>query len=129
MKNVRNDRPKQINDIVSVVKLSTLLIMGIILCKNFIKKNSLIWAPETYYTIICLFVPLMILILIYLAWAFSTKNKIKNKYGNMLNKIEITMFITVFSIIILMCGVNQSECKFLYLFVILTSVFLLQALF
>lgn len=121
MKNVRHDRAKQINDIVSVVKLSTLLIMGIILCENFIKNNSLMWSPKTYYTIICLFVPLMILILIYLAWVFSTKNKVKNKYENILNKIEITMFITVFSIIILMCGVNQSECKFLYLFVIITT--------
>jgi len=121
MKSVKNDKQKQINDIVSVVKLSTLLLIGIVLSKNFIKDSSRIWGSETYYTVICLFIPLMVSILIYLVWTFSTKNKLKNKYGNILNKIEIIMFITVFSIIIFICGVNQNECKLLYLFIIITT--------
>jgi diguanylate cyclase (GGDEF)-like protein len=57
----------------------------------------------------------------YLVWTFSTENKIRNKYGKILNKIEIIIFITVFSVIILICGVNQSEYKFLYLFIIITT--------
>jgi len=121
MKSVKNDKQKQINDIVSVVKLSTLLLIGIVLSKNFIKDSSRIWGSETYYTVICLFIPLMVSILIYLVWTFLTKNKLKNKYGNILNKIEIIMFITVFSIIIFICGVNQNECKLLYLFIIITT--------
>ena len=122
MKNTRNHRQKQITDIVSVVKLSSLLFIGIILCKEFIKNDSLaLLASKAHYKYAFLFVPLMILILVYFAWSFSTKNKINNKYGNMLNIIEITMFITVFSIIIFICGANQSEYKFLYLFIIITT--------
>ena len=51
MKNVRSDRQKQINDIVSVVKLSSLLFIGIILCKEFIKNDSLIIVAILKYTI------------------------------------------------------------------------------
>lgn len=122
MKNVKNDKQKQINDIVSVVKLSSLLLMGIILCKNFVTNNSsIIWVPEVYYTVMCLSIPLMVSILIYIVWSFSTENKFKNKYGDFLNKIEIAVFIVVFSIIILICGANESQYKFLYLFIIITT--------
>ncbi|AOR22804.1 diguanylate cyclase [Clostridium taeniosporum] len=122
MKIVGNDKQKQINDIISVVKLSILLLIGIILCERFIKNNKpVIWAPETYYTVICLLIPLMVSILIYLIWFFSTENKIKGKYGEIISKIEIAVFILVFSIIIFICGVNESQYKFLYLFIIIIT--------
>lgn len=35
MKNVENYKSKQINDIVSIVKVSSLLFVGIILCRQF----------------------------------------------------------------------------------------------
>lgn len=122
MKSVKDDKQKQINGIISVVKLSALLLMGIILSKNFIKSNdTAAISSETYYSVTRLFLPLMVSILIYLAWTFSTENKIKDKYGDTVNKVETIMFIIIFSIIIYICGVKQSECKFLYLFIIITT--------
>lgn len=53
MKNVKNNKQKQINDIVSVVKISILLLIGIILFQNFINNNLTVWVPEMYYTVIC----------------------------------------------------------------------------
>ena len=121
MKNESNDRAKQINDIVSVVKLSSLLFIGIILCKELIKKNSLIIEIfEINYKYAFLFVPLMILILIYFVWSFSIKNKIQNNYG-ILNNIETILFIVIFSIIIFIFGVNENQYKLLYLFIIITT--------
>lgn len=122
MKSVKDDKQKQISDIVSTVKLSSLLLIGIILCKESVKDNSSVaWNPETYYTIVGLFVPLMMLILLYAGWSFSTRNKVKRSYSNISNKIERILFILVFSLIIYICGANESQYKFLYLFIIITT--------
>ncbi|MCE5220312.1 MAG: diguanylate cyclase [Clostridium sp.] len=122
MKSVKNDKQKQINDIVSVVKLSSLLFVGIILCIEFVKNNSsVIWEVGYYYVYVFLCTPLIIISLIYCVWTFSIKNKIRNIYGIIFNNIEIVLFITIFSMIILISGANQSQCKFLYLFIIITT--------
>lgn len=122
MKSVKNDKQKQINDIVSVVKLSSLLFVGIILCREFVKNNSSeIWEIENYYTYAFLCTPLIIISLIYCIWIFSIKNKIRNVYEIIFNNIEIVLFIIVFTIIILICGANQSQYKFLYIFIIITT--------
>lgn len=96
MKNVKNNKQKQINDIVSVVKISILLLIGIILFQNFINNNLTVWVPEMYYTVICLFIPLMVSVLIYLIWIFSTKYRFNKRYVDIINKIEIAVFIIVF---------------------------------
>lgn len=122
MKNVKNDKQKQIDDIISVVKLSSLLFVGIILCKEFVENNSsAIWKINQFYTYVFLCAPLMIISLIYCAWTFTIKNKIRNIYGIIFNNIEIVLFIILFSIIILICGANESQYKFLYLFIIITT--------
>ncbi|RII35894.1 diguanylate cyclase [Clostridium chromiireducens] len=117
MKNVRNNREKQINEIVSIVKLASLLLIGVILCKEFVKNDSLvIFAPKSFYTLVGLFVPLLLLILIYLGWIFSIKNKF-----NLSNYVEVISFIAIFSVVIFICGANQSEYKLLFLFIIITT--------
>jgi len=122
MNNVRNNREKQINDIVSVVNLSSLLFIGIILCKELVKNNTLgLDVSKSYYKYAFLFVPLMMLILIYFGWSFSSKNKIRNNHGVIFNYIEIILFILLFSVIIFIFGANQSEYKFMYLFIIITT--------
>ena len=122
MKNVKHGKQKQINDIISIVKLSSLLFIGIILCKEFVRDNNLImFKLESYYKSVFLFAPLMILILIYVVWNFSTRNRIKNSYVNLSIKIERILFILVFSLIIFICGANESQYKFVYLFIIITT--------
>ncbi|EKQ51723.1 MULTISPECIES: diguanylate cyclase [unclassified Clostridium] len=118
MRNVKNNRQKQINDIVSIVKLSSLLLIGIIFCKEFVKSDSLeVIASKSSYTLVGLFVPLLLLILIYLGWLFSTKNS----FSVATNKIETLLFIALFSGVIFICGADKSPYKFLYLFIIITT--------
>lgn len=122
MKDVQDNRQKQINDIVTIVKLLSILFTGIILSRYFFKDiNHIMSLSKTYFTFIFLFIPLMILLLIYFAWNFSDRNKIKNNYGEILNKIETIIFVGVFSLIIFICGANESPYKFLYLFIIITT--------
>lgn len=118
MKSVKNDKQKQINDIVSIVKLSSLLLIGIIFCKKFVENDSLVvFAPKSYYMLVGLFVPLLMLILIYFGWCFSNKNN----YRNISIKIEMILFVILFSLVIFICGANESQYKFLYLFIIITT--------
>jgi diguanylate cyclase (GGDEF)-like protein/putative nucleotidyltransferase with HDIG domain len=118
MKNVENNKQKQINDIVSIVKLSSLLLIGITFCKEIVKNDSLtVFAPKSYYSLAALFVPLLMLILIYIGWSFSTKNNSRDIF----NKIEIVFFIAIFSLVVFVSGGNESQYKFLYLFIIITT--------
>jgi len=122
MENSKDSKQRQINDIVSVVKLASLLFMGIVLCKEFIKDDSLvIWDSEYYYTLMCIFIPLLIISLGYFIWIFFTRNKIKNEYEEILSKIEIVLFIFLFSLIIFLSGSGESQYKYLYLFIIITT--------
>ena len=123
MKNVENYKSKQINDIVSIVKVSSLLFVGIIPCRQFntnITSVLLELKKCNKYLFFC--VPMIIIILIYCIWTFSNKKDIyfKNK-NNILDNLEIAFFIFIFSIITLICGINQSQYKVLYLFIIITT--------
>jgi diguanylate cyclase (GGDEF)-like protein/putative nucleotidyltransferase with HDIG domain len=115
---VKNSKQKQINDIVSIVKLSSLLLIGIIFCREFVRNDgSVVFSPKSYYTLAGLFVPLLLLILIYLGWSFSTKNN----FVSLNNKIETMVFMFIFSSVIFVCGANESQYKFLFLFIIITT--------
>ena len=81
MMNVNSDKQKQINDIVSIVKLASLLFVGVILCKYlFSTDNSLMKAPIDYYNISIVFINVFILLLIYFMWSFSIDTKIKKHH-------------------------------------------------
>lgn len=119
MKDVRNNRRNQINDIVSIVKVSSLLFVGIILCKTFNTNISIVmFELKNYNEYVFFSIPLIIIILIYCIWSFSNKKK---KYINIFNNFEIALFISMFSLITLICGINQSQYKVLYLFIIITT--------
>ncbi|MBM6860646.1 diguanylate cyclase, partial [Clostridium saudiense] len=122
MNSAKIDKSKQINDIVSTVKLASLLFTGIILFKYvFVDDVDKVKFHFAYYELISFLLPLIILLLIYFIWTFSTKNKLDSKYNNLINKGEIFVFILLFSIIIYISGANESNYKFLYLFIIITT--------
>ncbi len=122
MNRAENNKEKQISDIVSVVKLSSLLFVGIILCK-YIFIEDMVFADfaQSYYALVAIILPLFVLVLIYFMWTFSSKNKLKQKHGKIIANIETVAFIILFTIVIYMCGAYESEYKFLYLFIIITT--------
>ena len=74
-----------------------------------------------YYDISVLFIPIFILLLIYFMWSFSIANKIKKQHESIANNVETIFFIILFTSIIYICGANESQYKFLYLFIIITT--------
>ena len=122
MSKVEKSKRKQLSEIVSVVKLSSLLFVGIIVCKYIFTDGRI--APNSavaYYTIMSIILPIFVLVLIYFMWTFSSKSKMKNKYGNLISNIETVAFIIIFTVVIFVCGAYESEYKFLYLFIIITT--------
>ncbi len=122
MNKVEKNKEKQITEIVSVVKLSSLLFVGIIICKYVFTDQGLVTDTAlAYYTIMSIVLPIFVLVLIYFMWTFSSEGKLKSKYGNIINNIETVGFILIFTIVIYVCGSYESEYKFLYLFIIITT--------
>lgn len=119
---VENNKEKQISEIVSVVKLSSLLFVGIIMFEYIFGDSSTVNdSARVYYAMISIALPMFILLLIYFMWTFSSKGKMKSKYGNVIKNLEVFLFIVIFTIVIYRCGAYESEYKFLYLFIIITT--------
>lgn len=122
MINMNGDKQKQIKDIVSVVKLASLLFVALILCKYIFNSDKMtVESFSGYYDMSVLFIPIFILILIYFTWSFSIATKIKKQHEGLANNIETIFFIVLFTAIIYICGANESQYKFLYLFIIITT--------
>ena len=120
--NVVYDKRKQINDIVSVVKLISLLFSGMGFF-NFIFNYYKITMDNSNYqiTLNITIVPVFVLALVYALWAFSTTKKFPEKYITRIQLVENFLFILLFFVIILLTDAEKSDFKFLFLFIIITA--------
>ncbi|PRR80865.1 bifunctional diguanylate cyclase/phosphohydrolase [Clostridium vincentii] len=120
--NVVYDKRKQTNDIVSVVKLMSLLFSGMIFF-NFIADFYKLTVDNSNYIIIMnvFIVPVFVLALIYALWAFSTTKKVPEKYIALIQLAENFLFILIFFGIVLITEAEKSDYKFLFLFIIITA--------
>lgn len=122
MRNIQDIKRKQINDILSVVKLSSLLFSGMVFFNYFVANNGM--NMGSYRSIISIYpilIAIFVLFLIYAFWTFSTIKKINLKYAKLIQIIESSLFTLVFLIAMLMSGAHTSDYKFLFLFIIITT--------
>ncbi|MEQ8198503.1 MAG: diguanylate cyclase [Clostridiaceae bacterium] len=115
MYEIEKDKRKKINDIISVVKLSSLLFLGIVLLKSM---SGLMF---DYYNISVVLAVVFFFTLVYGGWAFSTNNNMNNKYKSQIQIVESALFILIFTGLIIYSGANTSDYKYLFLFIIITS--------
>jgi len=119
---IRNDKQKQINDIVSVVKLCSLLFSGIVFFKYYFKGDGGEYGFNYLFSMNLIILYTLLLSMIYLMWSLSTIKRFKNeKHINLVQNIENVAFIMIFFGIIMISGKNLSQYKFIFLFIILTS--------
>ncbi|GIM28593.1 diguanylate cyclase [Clostridium polyendosporum] len=115
-------KQKKIHDIVSVVKLCSLLFSGIIFFKYlFISGNITNNYRYTSYAITSIITAAFMLILIYFIWEFSIIKNINYKYVKIMQLIENFIFIFIFFVLILLSGAQTSQYKILFEFIIITS--------
>ncbi|MEG0772227.1 diguanylate cyclase [Clostridium sp.] len=113
---------KKINEILSIVKLSSLLFSGIALLKYlFGDSNTRIDLTSTYFTLISAVVVMFLIVGIYGVWTLSTINKCNLKYIKRMQLVETCLFIFIFFLAILLTGGYASSYKFLFLFIIITT--------
>lgn len=117
-----DDKEKQINEILAVVKLSSLLFSGMGLFK-FMQNHFNITSDNLSHslTIQSIIVAVLVLSLVYFMWAFSATKKINKKYFRRIQIIENFIFIFLFFLIIFLSGAQESDFKFLFLFIIITT--------
>lgn len=115
------NKSKQINDILSVVKLSSLLFSGMIFWEYFLNINKIIPEPKNTYYMEIIISSVLILTLIYFTWAFSAINKFSNKNIQYVQTAENLIIVLIFFIIIFLSGAYASQFKFLFLFIIITA--------
>lgn len=121
MSKIESNNTKQINDILSVVKLSSLLFSGMGFYEYFINSNKSILDPSNTFYIWLALSSILILTLIYFIWAFSTVNKFSNKNIHRIKIAENFVFVLIFFLVIFLSGAKTSEFKFLFLFIIITT--------
>lgn len=121
MDNIGDNRKKQINDMVSIVKLSSLMLTSIVFLENiFGSEKDYKSAFETQTTLVLFFITGLVLLLIYFIWAFSLKHKFQKKNLNRRKWIENSLFIIIFFIAIMSSGEYASKYKILFLFIIIS---------
>ncbi|WP_461207178.1 diguanylate cyclase [Clostridium sp. DL1XJH146] len=122
MNKMEFNKRKQINEILSVVKLSSLLFCGIAVWEWFLKNNQLISESNNILFYMELIISsILILTLIYFTWAFSAINKFSNKNIYYAQIVENLVLLLLMFIVVLISGANESKFKFLFLFIIITT--------
>ncbi|MEG1635940.1 MAG: diguanylate cyclase [Cellulosilyticaceae bacterium] len=120
MPNIKKNKEEQINNIVSVIKLVSLLFCGIILFKYILDNESKTDIIE-YATITSTGIAMCVILLIYCMWTFWTVKgqKVEGIKGK--QAIENIIFIGIFLFMILLSGGYTSHYKFLFLFLVIAN--------
>jgi diguanylate cyclase (GGDEF)-like protein len=122
MSKIGSDKQKQINDIVSVVKLCSLLFSGFVFFKYYFKGDGGEYGFNYLFSINLIILYTLILSMIYLMWSLSTIKRFDNeKHINIIQNIENIAFILIFFGVVMISGKNISQYKFVFLFIILTA--------
>ena len=117
MVSMKNNRLKEINDMVSIVKLASLLFTSIIFFQYVLKESEGLnnWVYKQLM-FIALGGILLFLLAIYLLWALSLEEKISKSRYRKIIFIEGLFFVAIFLGAIIISGGYKSEYKYIFLF-------------
>lgn len=121
MNEIEDNKRNQINDIVSVVKLSSLMFTAIIFFQYFFRDGDSKGVPiEIRYSMVAVAIVVTALLIVYLLWTYSSVKKSMST-NSAINNIENAIFIIIFISAIMISGAHLSECKHMFLFLITTT--------
>lgn len=122
MVSMKNNRLKEINDMVSIVKLASLMFTGIIFFQYFFDEDkldgSLINQQSASMGII---IAGLMLLFIYLLWSFPSTKRMNKKNYKFVMFIENMVFIAIFFVAVILSRGYESEYKYIFLFIITSS--------
>ena len=117
------NRTQKVYEMISILKLISLLFCGMIIFTQYpIEKHIELWLDDTSIGLFTIgFIIISILALIYEGWIYSNKKNQANQSFNISAIIENIIFISLFTALILISGFQESEYKFLFLFIIIAN--------
>ena len=116
MTKIRTSKTKRLNEILSIVKLFSLLFSGVGLYVSIYARGG-----ENLSNIITPVTFMVILALIYIIWSNVSVRNFNEKKINTIWMVENYFFILVFAFVIYYSGAYESKNKYLFLFIIITS--------
>lgn len=107
-------------NILSLVKLGSIIIISIVLIKNSTSDSTLIFVnfTDTIVFLVKLLLALAISVTYYI-WSYTYIKKINIKFHNIVNTIESVLFLLFFMGFIWITGKNESPYKIIFLFIII----------
>ncbi|MEF9950989.1 MAG: diguanylate cyclase [Clostridium sp.] len=122
MFNGKQSKELQINVVISIVKLASLLFTVMIGTKFFLTGN-MAGEKEIQYNLgfMYILVPLMGFVFVYSLWTFSNKKEAVIRRNKKVINIENALFIAIFTTIIMLSNSYESEYKFIFLFIIIAA--------
>lgn len=121
MKYLEDMKRKEIYNIISVVKLVSLLFCYVIVYNKFSLKRGYLTLSIGFHHLIGIQLIICSIILVYVIWSFFSAKIFNSKYIRRLQIVENFIFIALFSVLSILCKSNISEYKFMFLFIIITS--------
>ena len=117
-----NNKQKQINNMVSIVKLASLLFIGMIVYHyEFINNYACGDSFQVFIRVSRVIFFILVIISLYSMWTFIYIDKVRRKIGNYIDHLEGFVFVFILTYVIYKFGGGQSAYKVLYLFLIITN--------
>jgi len=116
-----HDGKKRLHEILSTIKLVSVLFSGVILLKTVSGLDYAVFEARNYFGFMLVLIATLIVFTLYYYWAFIWIKRISSKNTSKITAIESVVFLLVFFAIILATGANQSPYKAIFLFIIITS--------
>lgn len=123
MSQIDINRKREIYEMISVLKLISLLFCGMIVFEQFPGKlyDTLLVDGSSCNIFAISFIGIAILVLIYGGWIHSKKSNILNQTFSISGVVESILFIALYTALILISGFSESKYKFLFLFIIIAN--------
>lgn len=116
------DKVQKIHEILSIVKLGSMLFLGLIVLNTIFDTNELIFNSEkSYYNFLWSTLIILCVSLFYSLWTFVIIKKFEGKKLVVVNIIESIIILVIFCTTILVSGSFESEYKIIFLFLIISS--------
>lgn len=113
---------KNINEIVAIVKLISLLFSSTIISHEFCTQNRIIKTiKDSYINLLLISILTIMSIFIYWLWIYFYKKNIKFKHSKIMQVVENLIFITIISLSIILSDTYISQYKFLFIFIIIST--------
>ncbi|QCH27427.1 hypothetical protein EZN00_01024 [Clostridium tyrobutyricum] len=121
MRYLEDMKRKKIYNVISIVKLVSLLFCYIIVYNRISTKNIYLNMNNAFPNVFTVQVLICSIILIYIAWSFFSVKILNFRNTRTIEIVENFIFIALYSVLDIMCRSSVSEYKFMFLFIIITA--------